>query len=327
MALPDDLSSALDLELRRFPQHQLTQSVEKLTNRYRQGVAAKAPILTSDLDVAAYAAYRMPATYAAVHAVLAEVAARVPGFAPGTHVDVGGGTGAAVWAATGLWPSLKACTVVEQAANAIGLGKRLAVSATTPAVRAADWRRGLIDPSSAAPEADLVTLSYVLGELPENVRAEAVGWLAEKAGMVVLIEPGTPAGYERIVAARDQLIELGLSVVAPCPHDGTCPIPRGKDWCHFAARLPRTNLHRLIKAGALGFEDEKFSYVVASRTPAQRPAGRVVRHPGKRKGMVQFRLCTDENVLADVVVTKKHGDLYRAARDTEWGGPWPPDCP
>ncbi|MFJ1766621.1 small ribosomal subunit Rsm22 family protein [Amycolatopsis sp. NPDC088138] len=321
--LPDDLSSALDDELARHPLHRLTQSVDRLSTRYRQGDSADSPILTSDVDVAAYAGYRMPATYAAVHAVLAEAASRAPGFEPRTQVDVGGGTGAAVWAAADVWPSLTRCTVVEQVAGAIGLGKRLAAGARRPVVRDAEWRRGLVDPAAPAPEADLVTLSYVLGELPVASREDVVRWLAAKAGAVALIEPGTPAGFERIRAARAQLVNLGLHVVAPCPHDGECPIVASADWCHFAARLPRSPLHRRMKAATLGFEDEKFAYVVAGRFPPQRPDARIVRHPKKHKGWVALDLCTaTDGLKGGVAVSKKQGPRYRAARDAEWGDGW-----
>ncbi|KZB87163.1 small ribosomal subunit Rsm22 family protein [Amycolatopsis regifaucium] len=322
-ALPPDLRSALDEELGKYPQTRLTQSVERLSSRYRENSPATAPILSSEVDIAAYAGYRMPATYAAIHAVLAEAAFRAPGFAPRTQIDVGGGTGAAIWAAADVWPSLEDSTVVEQVPGAIALGRRLAGNAAVKAVRGSTWQRGLIDPDAPAPDADLVTLSYVLGELPGPRRADVVGWLAAKAGMLVLIEPGTPAGYERIVEARDRLVELGLFLVAPCPHEGACPIPRGKDWCHFSARLPRTGLHRQLKAGTLGFEDEKFSYVVASRTAPERAAGRILRHPVKRKGMVSLSLCAEAG-LTETIVTKRHGADYRAARDAEWGGAWPP---
>ncbi|OXM51276.1 rRNA methyltransferase [Amycolatopsis thailandensis] len=321
-ALPETLRAALDEELGKYPQHRLTQSVERLSTRYRENAPASAPILSSEADIAAYAGYRMPATYAAVHAVLAEAALRAPGFAPRTQIDIGGGTGAAIWAAADVWPSLEESTVVEQVPGAIELGRRLAGHAGEGAVRGSTWRRGLIDPAGPAPDADLVTLSYVLGELPEARRADVVHWLSAKAGMLVLIEPGTPAGYERIVDARDRLVELGLSLVAPCPHEGACPIPRGKDWCHFSARLPRTGLHRQLKAGTLGFEDEKFSYVVASSTAPERAESRILRHPAKRKGMVSLSLCAGSG-LTESIVTKRHGTAYRAARDAEWGDAWP----
>ncbi|WP_432848287.1 small ribosomal subunit Rsm22 family protein [Amycolatopsis sp. CA-161197] len=322
--LPEDLRTALDDELGRFPESRLAQAVDKLSSRYRSGEAATAPILTSELDVAAYAGYRMPATYAAVSSVLGEVAAAAPGFAPRTQLDIGGGTGAAIWAAARAWPTLEKCTVVEQVAGALTLGRKLAASAEDAAVRGATWQRGLIDPASPLPAADLVTLSYVLGELPERTRDEVVRWLAASGGAVALVEPGTPAGFARIRAARDVLRSLGHTVLAPCPHDGECPIKPGEDWCHFAARLPRSGVHRRIKAGTLGFEDEKFSYVVAAPAgvTADRADARILRHPRKHKGFVQLDLCTVDGLASGVTVSKRHGPRYRAARDAEWGDAW-----
>jgi ribosomal protein RSM22 (predicted rRNA methylase) len=295
--------------------------VTRLTTRYREGTAAAEPIMKSDLEVAAYAGYRMPATYAAVHAALTEVARLAPDFAPTSLLDLGGGTGTALWAASGTWPSLTELTVVEQVPNVLALGRKLASTSDAPAVRKATWRSAVIDPHSPTPKADLTTLSYVLGELPEALRDDTVRWLAATQGMVVIVEPGTPTGYERIVQARDVLIQAGLHITAPCPHERECPV-RGKDWCHFAARLPRLGHHQVIKEGTLNFEDEKFAYVAAAPTDHRRAANRVVRHPLKRKGMVQLRLCTGEGTMADQVVSKRHGELYRDARDTTWGDEW-----
>ncbi|MCZ9342549.1 small ribosomal subunit Rsm22 family protein, partial [Streptomyces sp. TRM76130] len=73
-------------------------------------------------------------------------------------------------------------------------------------------------------------------------------------------------------------------------------------------------------------EDEKFAYVAATRLPLPViPAdSRVVRRPQLRKGQVLLDLCEGEPGLRRATVTKRHGDLYRAARDTDWGDPWPP---
>ncbi|MEU6041460.1 small ribosomal subunit Rsm22 family protein [Actinomadura sp. NPDC047616] len=323
--LPGDLSAALDEALSRADSGTLSRSVQKLMHQYRDGFdPAERMVLGSATDVAAYAAYRMPATYAAVVAALERSAELMPGFSPRTHVDVGAGTGAAVWAAAEVWPSIEETTVLEQAPEAIAFGRRLAERSDSPAVRDARWRRTVIAGPVRKPAADLVTMTYVLGELPPGVRADAVRSLAADSEMVVLVEPGTPAGYERVIEARDLLVELGLSVVAPCPHDRACPIPRGEDWCHFAERLNRTALHRRIKVGTLGFEDEKFSYVAAARGDRSRAAGRVVRRPVQRKGMVSLRLCTEADGLLEATVSKRQGEVYRAARKTDWGDPWPP---
>ncbi|MBM7773641.1 ribosomal protein RSM22 (predicted rRNA methylase) [Actinokineospora baliensis] len=313
------LSDALDVEVARYPTKRLADSAQHLIHRYRTGVDPASVVLDAEVTAAAYAAYRMPATHAAVTAALAEVAGLAPDFRPRTMVDVGGGTGAAVWAAAGVWSSLGELTVLDQSTQAMGLGKRLAEHADSPAVRGVRWQRAALG-DLQVPPADLVTLSYVLSELTDRARAATVRAMAT-ATLAVVVEPGTPAGYERIMAARDELLAAGMRVVAPCPHSGGCPIPRGQDWCHFAARLGRSPLHQRLKTASLNFEDEKFSYVAATREPWPSAPGRVLRHPLKRKGMVSLRLCGPEG-LNDTIVSKRDPAAYRAARDTEWGDPW-----
>lgn len=40
----------------------------------------------------------------------------------------------------------------------------------------------------------------------------------------------------------------GAHVVAPCPHDGGCPMDGTPSWCHFAQRFQRTVLQKTTKA-------------------------------------------------------------------------------
>ncbi len=169
---------------------------------------------------------------------------------------------------------------------------------------------------------DLVTVSYVLGELRPEDRRAVVAAAATAAEAVVLIEPGTPEGYLRIREARTQLTEAGLRIVAPCPHSDTCPIVPGQDWCHFAARVNRSSLHRQVKGGSLPYEDEKFSYVAATTLDATPAPARIVRKPQLRKGQVLLDLCTTQDGLQRTTVTKRHGTHYREARDASWGDDW-----
>jgi ribosomal protein RSM22 (predicted rRNA methylase) len=332
--LPDDLRDALTRQLHATAPAHASAQVERLIQSYRAAAptaAPAAPILRDAADVAAYAAYRMPATYAAVRSALGELRERTARWAPRTHLDLGGGTGAATWAVADAWPDGgHTSTVLDWSQAALALGRDLARDAVQPAVRAAEWTRAPLAGAPRLPASDLVTVSYVIGELAPADRAALIDAAAAAAlGAVVVAEPGTPEGYARIIEARDRLISAGLTVLAPCPHDGTCPVTGG-DWCHFAARVPRTSLHRQVKGGTLPYEDEKFSYVAAARPAAVpgAPAGnRIVRHPQIRKGQVLLDLCTRDDALTRTIVTKRLGAAYREARDAQWGEAWPPDAP
>ncbi|MFI6897377.1 small ribosomal subunit Rsm22 family protein [Streptomyces sp. NPDC050256] len=317
------LRAALAGLLDGLPPKQATQAVDRLIANYRGTTPTDTPLLRDRSDVAAYAAYRMPATFEAVRSVLDALRDAAPDWAPATHTDVGGGTGAASWAVAGAWDGPRT-TVLDWAEPALALGRELAGASGLPGLRAAAWQRARIGKDLALDATDLVTVSYVLNELTPEARTALVDAAARAAQAVVIVEAGTPDGYVRVIEARDRLIAAGLTVAAPCPHSDACPIAPGTDWCHFSARVSRSSLHRKVKGGSLPYEDEKFSYVVATRfTPAPVEA-RVTRRPQIRKGQVLLELCTRDEALQRATVTKRHGALYRAARDTDWGDAWPP---
>ncbi|WP_447037067.1 small ribosomal subunit Rsm22 family protein [Streptomyces sp. DSM 118878] len=320
----DALRAALGGLLDGLPPTQAARAVDRLIASYRGLTPTDAPILRDRADVAAYAAYRMPATFEAVCSALEGLAgAASEGWAPGSHVDVGGGTGAATWAVAETWRGERPVTVLDWAEPALALGRELAQGVEQLA--SVRWERARIGGSLVIEDADLVTVSYVLKELTEADRRSVVDAAAGAATQaVVIVEPGTPDGYARIIEARDRLIAAGFRVAAPCPHSAACPIEPGTDWCHFSARVSRSSLHRQVKGGSLAYEDEKFSYVAATRFDPVPPTARVVRRPQIRKGQVLLDLCVAEEQLRRETVTKRHGPLYRAARDTDWGDAWPP---
>jgi ribosomal protein RSM22 (predicted rRNA methylase) len=139
--------------------------------------------------------------------------------------------------------------------------------------------------------------------------------------LLVIVEPGTPRGFEAVAASRARLIAGGAQVVAPCPHHDACPLAEAGDWCHFAERVERTAEHRRLKGGARGHEDEKFSYVAAGRAPGEWPRARIVRHPLFRPGHVRLTLCTAEGLKSESI-GKSQKERYRAARHAAWGDPW-----
>ncbi|MGW3511361.1 small ribosomal subunit Rsm22 family protein [Streptomyces sp. NPDC000994] len=321
----ETLRSALSGLLDGLPPRQAAGAVERLIANYRGSTPTDAPILRDRADVVAYAAYRMPATFEAVRSALEAFAEAAPEWTPSSHTDVGGGTGAAAWAVGATWDGIRPVTVLDWAEPALALGREIAEA--DPALREARWQRARIGAALTLDDTDLVTVSYVLGELTEADRAAVVDAAAAAARAVVVVEPGTPDGYARVIEARDRLIAAGFQVAAPCPHSAACPIVPGTDWCHFSARVSRSSLHRQVKGGSLAYEDEKFSYVAATRFPVAPAPARVVRRPQIRKGQVLLNLCAPDEGLRRETVTKRHGDLYKAARDTDWGDPWPPPDP
>lgn len=212
------------------------------------------------------------------------------------------------------------------------LVRALAAASGLPALRGADWRHARLTAHGPdLPETDLAVAAYLLGELDEQTQAALVRQAAGAAATVILVEPGTPRGYRRIVEARRLLLELGMTIYAPCPHDLRCPLVAGPDWCHFSARVVRSQRHRRLKDGVLGYEDEKFSYLVAGRavgaarvSAAATAPARVLRHPLTRKGLVVLELCGADGSADRWVLSRRQGAACKAARKADWGDEWPP---
>ncbi|MBM3279423.1 MAG: methyltransferase domain-containing protein [Candidatus Handelsmanbacteria bacterium] len=319
MSLPPQLQRAIEQEAGRFPPRELGQAALALSEAYRSGQPS-ALSLSSDLHRLAYAAARLPATFAALHRVLAELCRRWPGAGPRSLLDLGAGMGTSGWAAAEVFPGLAEATLVEADAGMIGLGQSLA--GEHPLLAGATWVRGDLRALPALAPRDLVVCSYALGELGEEevLAAARAAWVATRQALV-LLEPGTMRGFGLVRRLRAALIGEGAQVVAPCPHRDACPLPAG-DWCHFAARLERSRLQKRLKEGTVGYEDEKYTYAVLARSPGVPALARILRHPRRRAGHADLQLCTPEG-LRSIVVTRSDKAAWTAVRKAEWGDEYP----
>ena len=315
--LPAALKAALDAALEGVSRRDLAVRATATSGAYRQG-GTSAGVIRDRADALAYALVRLPATYAAGATVLAEARRMAPAFAPATLLDAGSGPGGGGWAACEIWPSLSAVTWVDSSSWFLNLAAELAQEGPTP-LRSATAQK--IDLNAAAlPTADLVLASYALAEIPTARQSSVIEALwGACAGVLAMVEPGTPAGYGRILAARDRLIAAGATILAPCPHETACPLIR-PDWCHFSVRLPRSRDHLIAKSAEAPFEDEKFAYLVAARPTvavgARTP--RVLAPPRASKPAIELKLCTAAGLEARSIPRRDKAAFARARR-LDWG--------
>jgi ribosomal protein RSM22 (predicted rRNA methylase) len=311
--LPADLRAALDAKLESRTRDKIVARAAQISKTYRDG--GNSHIIASEADALAYALVRMPATYAAVTACLNALLEVRADFAPINLLDVGAGPGTASWAAAETFSSLQNFMLLD--INAALQTLALEFGREHARLAAMTCRR---DPNALdeAEPADLVIASYLIGEVGEvGRRALAERLWAKTRDTLLVVEPGTPAGYGRIIALRAQLIAAGAHVTAPCPHDGRCPLA-APDWCHFAQRLPRLRAHIQVKGAELPFEDEKFSYVVLTRAPAAKAFSRVLAPPVLSKVEVSAKLCTADSV-SFTKVPRRDKAAYAKARRWRWG--------
>lgn len=321
MSLPIEIQSALDCELESCDHAELIRAARDLSDSYRNSSLSPARAFASKTSRLAYLLTRAPATFASVESAFSKIKSLNPDISISSVLDIGAGPGSASWAAMEAFPEITRLTLIERDREMSAFATRL---------HAASASKASIEPVTGAVEAiktfephDLVIFSYSLGELQEGARKAIIdsAWKAVRV-LLVIVESGSTQGFSCILSARTQLLGMGAHIVAPCPHANDCPMA-APDWCHFAARVQRSRLHREAKGGALAYEDEKFSFVAVSREPLVASSARILRRPLARKGHIRLDLCT-ETGLERVTVSKKTHEEFRMARHAEWGDSWRP---
>lgn len=314
--LPDELKAALDGKLRGFSRSDAAGRAASISKTYRAG--GNSGTIRTEADALAYALARMPATYAAVVASLNALIEIRPDFAPNSLLDIGAGPGTATWAAAEAFPSLQNFTLLD--ANDALRTLALDFARDSTRLRNISYERGEARTALAkADAADLVVASYMVNEIGEAEQRALAELMWEKTrDTLLVVEPGTPAGYARIIALRARLISLGAHVAVPCPHGGQCPL-QPPDWCHFSQRLQRSRAHMQVKGAEVPFEDERFSYVAVTRAPVDgRRHSRVLAQPDVGKVAITAKLCTPQGLSFTKVPRRAKAD-YASARRWRWG--------
>lgn len=87
---------------------------------------------------------------------------------------------------------------------------------------------------------------------------------------LLLVEPGVPRAARFVSLFRDFLLRKGFSVLAPCPHTGTCPMDgrKGGKWCHFVLETDNApaRLKKLSAAAGIPKDRASLSFVYAVRS-------------------------------------------------------------
>lgn len=303
MEFPPHIREKIEELIQEHNIKQLTEAASRLSENYRREEHISA---SSRLEILAYSATRMPATFGAVSRAL-ELALEGFNGEISSVLDAGAGTGAAAIAAE-LLTDCGDILCLERDRNMLELGMQFAPNAR--------WtQRDISD--GITERADLVICSYCLNELPESKLKAVTASLANAANkLLLLVEPGTPKSFAKMKQVRRQLIELGMKIAAPCPHKKECPLPED-DWCHFTARIARSKLHKQLKNADAPYEDEKFCFLAAAKEPCGKQAARILRRPIIEPGKITLRLCS-ENGVSDSVITRS-SPLFKSARKSDTG--------
>lgn len=314
MNLPDELSIAIENCITPDVSFdKINGKAKDISLRYRENDNSGKRLLTDDTEAIAYAISRMPATYGAVYSALSSIC-EYNEFDIEKVFDIGAGTGTGTWAAREVFGDKKFFCFEREDAM-IKIGKDLMKDSFGDLV---SWRKFDVINEELEDCSDLSIISYMINELPKEKVEEVIDkiWNATNK-VLVIVEPGTPRGFDNIKMVRDYLLSKGEYIVSPCSHSNKCDISRD-DWCAFSCRVQRTKMHKLLKDGDAPYEDEKFSYIVFSKVHAKQALARILRHPIINKGYSEFKVCTKDGIK-DIKLSKKNGDIYKISKKKSAG--------
>jgi ribosomal protein RSM22 (predicted rRNA methylase) len=301
---------------------------QRLERDYRDPIArepGKALQQSFDEQLAfCYLNVRMAPIYMILYSIFVELKHRADlvNLTISSMWHLGAGPGTALIAALATFDSLKSYDALERQIIFIDIAKTLIESVVKHPLYGGreldlNWHKKDLCHFQGESEADLFVASYVLGELAQNDLIAVVQKIwNQTAKFLVIVEPGTPQGFQRIKSIREYLINNGANIVAPCGGSWSCQ----SNWFHFSERVARSTLHRKIKFGTLGYEDEHFSYLIASRFTFPVSGVRVVGRVRANKFQVEVPVCADKGELKQLIFSRKgHSKEYKESKKLKWG--------
>ena len=314
MKIPELLENAIEEKLNHVKLTELKQYASQLSEKYMYRERTGDTLLNTEIEALAYSIMRMPATYGAVYTALKHTLEKID-FNIQSVFDIGAGTGAATWAISELLDT-KNIQCFEREPVMLELGKSFMVQ--NPKLKDISWQYMDIVKDDLDVKADLVVTSYMLNEIKAEERESVINKLINSSNhMILIIEPGTPEGFQNIKEVQKIAIENGLHMIAPCTFQGVCPLP-DDDWCHSIVRMERTKVHKLLKNAELPYEDEKFSYIAISKEKYDNSGSRILRHPMIEKGKITLKVCHDGKI-EDMIITKKDKELFKMVKKKKCG--------
>ncbi len=321
MELPISLKEKINRKVEGKKQTELLEISKGISEKYINKSGKGNRLLTSDDEALVYSIVRMPATYGAV---VSSLKWTLENFEDDIEslLDVGAGTGAASWGVSKVLNKNIQITCLEREESMINLGREY-MKSENDSLANATWIKRDIATDEINEKADLVLSSYMLNELSDENRIQSVQklWNATNK-LLLLIEPGTPESFKKMMKIREYLIEQNGKIIAPCIHNKNCEISND-DWCQFTSRISRSKLHKFLKGGDSPFEDEKFFYLAVVKNDAKisqisNDMSRVLRHPKIENGRVTLKLCTQYGI-GDEVITRSDKEHFKKARKIESG--------
>lgn len=340
--------------------HRLLPDITRLADRFTTArpspASGAAPYLRTTREALAYTLYFAPQTYARTLQILQSLPLPLvpPASSPSPLrlLSLGSGTGADLLALLDYFthhpglggdqsPSFALRATAQDHSRAALRLLRDVFAALRPSRWPAATLRtdptALDDPEASLPASsfDVVTLHYVLNELPPSARRRVLSAAARAVapgGWLILCEPLLHAEGDYLRDLRSWAIEnlAPLTLLAPCPHTGPCPLPEP---CHSVRSwsIPRT-LQILSTALHRDLRRLDYAFLAFRRPSPTDPATLLHSHPAwtvasahDLKGRTEVPACLPDGTTALLRLLHRHCDAptKKRLRHLDRGTPVP----
>lgn len=312
MEIPKTLENALEEEIKNKKISELKQRAKLISDRYMNNTRTGNTLLNEYEDALVYSFIRMPATYCANFTAL-KYTLELAKSKIDSVIDVGTGTGSMVWAIYN-YLNINNITCIERE----NVMKTLAQKLMNSIDLKVNWQDKDIVKENINEKADLVTACYMLNEIKKENRYEVINKLFQNTNdLLLIVEPGTPDGFEIIKQVQEYAINNKAYIVAPCTSQNICQLPKD-DWCHSTVRVQRNKIHKYLKEGTISYEDEKFSYIAISKQKTDMANQRILRHPIIENGKIKLKLCENGKII-EKIITKTQKELFKFVKKKKCG--------
>lgn len=287
-----------------------------ISKKYREENINSNSVVCNDKQTLSYVASRMNETSIIVDKVLKTIFQVVDKSEVESVLDLGSGTGSVLWALENFFNNIKVTAVereqcMQKYAKILCKDINLDIEYILQDVLSNEVKK--------IANSDLVLESFMLNEMTEADVTKTLDLMINKTNKyILLIEPGTPKSYQKMMKIRDYFLSKNLKVLLPCPHSDKCPLI--DDYCNFTVRLNRSKFIKNIKGAELGYEDEKYFYLLFSKEDNEKNINNIViRKPITRKSCVDLKLCNCNGKINNVTITKKDKENYSKAKKLKQG--------
>jgi len=171
----------------------------------------------------------------------------------------------------------------------------------------------------------LLLISHVIGELDEK-ELQNLASFATHADEIIWVEPGSYELSRRLGMVRQEILQAGHHLIAPCTHEDACPMFQEKqvrDWCHFFAKPPpeifqSSFWHEASHELGIDLRSLPYSFLAfAKETDLGKKTGlsgpeRLIGHPRVLKAHGKLFCCCAQGLCERMLQKRDNPNLFRA---------------